>query len=114
MKIFNTFILKGNMINRKYKATRNASYLLNAIGSSQTLYEWWGQILFGKPLNPANAILGMSHITLGMSLKYCSQILQPDYLRILECAKNINLIRNIRQRHTNTAVDNVIRLLTNR
>ena len=114
MKIFNNFIPKGNMVNRQYKAQRNMSYIIQGTGAMQSLYEGAGYFLFGKPINPSNAALGASQITLGISLAYNAQeILRPTYLSILERAKNINLIRNIRQRHTNTAADKAMKLLTN-
>ena len=114
MKIFKIFIPKGNMVNRQYKAQRNMSYIIQGTGAMQTLYEGGGYFLFGKPINHSNVPLGSAQITLGISLGYNAQeILRPTYLSILERAKNINLIRNIRQRHTNTAADIAMKLLTN-
>ncbi len=112
MKVYRVFYPKGNMLNRQYKAQRNASYLLQGTGILQSLYEGLGYIMFGKTFNSANAILGMSNITLGMSLQNSAQNILHEYLTILERAKNINFIRTIRQRHTNTAADKAMKLLT--
>ena len=114
MKIFKILIPKENMINRQYKAQRNMSYIIQGTGTMQSLYEGAGYFLFGKPINPANVALGSSQITLGISLEANAQkFLRPTYLSILERAKNINFIRNIRKRHTNTAADKAMKLLTN-
>ena len=111
MKIGRAFCPIGNMINRQYKAHRNLRNLLFTTGICQNMYEV-ANVAMGKPMNPANITVGSANILLGMANKFAARGLQGDYLKIVERAKNINFIKSVRQGHTNTAAEDVIKLLT--
>ena len=98
MKIYTAFLPKGNMVNRQYRANKNARNFVLGTGICQNMIEIVNAVV-GKPINTANIALWSGNVLLGIVIKSAGTNLQGEYLKIIERAKNIKFIKSIIQRY---------------